>query len=97
MANHDATRIPHTAGGTTTRDDPGDLGVPMRPLAPGEAPRQGPEDALDPEARGDYRDRLGGGRHTTTRARYRHRYDLAPEIERVDQGPRDAAKEHTSP
>ena len=86
-------RIRHTAGGPTTRDDPTDLGVPMRPLAPGEAPRPGPEDALDPTSRGDYRDRLGGVRHTTTRATYRHRYDLAPAIERVDQGPADAAEE----
>lgn len=34
-----------------------DLGVPM---APGEGP-QGPEDALDPEARGDYTGRLDEG------------------------------------
>ena len=40
-----------------TRDDPADLGVPM---TPGEGPK-GPEDALDPNARGDYTDRLGEG------------------------------------
>jgi hypothetical protein len=37
-----------------------DLGVRMAPGEPGEGP-QGPEDALDPNARGDYTDRLGGG------------------------------------
>jgi hypothetical protein len=37
-----------------------DLGVPMAPGEPGDGP-QGPEDALDPNARGDYTGRLGGG------------------------------------
>jgi hypothetical protein len=39
------------------RSDATDLGVPM---APGEGP-QGPEDALDPNTRGDYTGRLGEG------------------------------------
>lgn len=38
--------------------DANDLGVPMEPGAD----HQGPEDALDPNARGDYSDRLGEGR-----------------------------------
>lgn len=56
--------IPHTDKDAprTTRSDATDLGVPMRPLAEGEVPRQGPEDALGLEpTRGDYSDRLAGG------------------------------------
>lgn len=45
----------HSSGGVTTRDDATDLGVPM---AAGPS-HQGPEDALDPNARGDYSDRIG--------------------------------------
>ncbi len=37
--------------------DRNDVGVPMRPGAD----HQGPEDALDPEARGDYSDRMKRG------------------------------------
>lgn len=53
--------IEHSEGGVTTRSDATDLGVPMRPLADGETPSAGPEDALDPTSRGDYSDRLVTG------------------------------------
>lgn len=49
--------LQHTEGGSTTRDAT-DLGVPMKPAEPGET-RQGPEDALDPNTRGDYSNRHG--------------------------------------
>jgi hypothetical protein len=49
----------HSMGGTTTRDDATDLGVPMLPGSPDEP--QGPEDALGPgPKRGDYSNRIGG-------------------------------------
>ena len=51
-------KLEHTEGGTTTRDDRLDLGVPMLP-GDGSEP-VGPEDALGPgPKRGDYSDRLG--------------------------------------
>lgn len=53
--------IEHTRGGITTRSDANDVGVPMRELAEGEKPRRGPEDALDPNSRGDYSERLKDG------------------------------------
>lgn len=53
-------KLEHSRGGSTTRDDRHDLGVPMLPGSPDE--RQGPEDALGiGPKRGDYRDRLGPG------------------------------------
>lgn len=53
-------KLDHSEGGTTTRDDKGDLGVPMLPGDPSEP--QGPEDALgDGPKRGDYTGRVGEG------------------------------------
>jgi hypothetical protein len=43
---------------STTTYDRTDVGVPMRPAAPGET-HQGPEDAADPNSRGDYSNRFG--------------------------------------
>lgn len=55
-ADEDGLR--HSAGGSTTRNDALDLGVPMKQGSPFE--RQGPEDALGlGPKRGDYRGRLG--------------------------------------
>jgi hypothetical protein len=56
--NKNNDELKHTNGGTTTRDDATDLGVPMLPAKPGEK-QQGPEDALDPNTRGDYSNRQG--------------------------------------
>jgi hypothetical protein len=64
----------------TTREDSHDLGVPM---TPGEGP-EGPEDALDPNARGDYTDRLGWGSSYEIRV-VGHREDGSPIIEKVRQ------------
>lgn len=51
-------RLEHVDGGTTTRDDALDAGVPMLP-GDGSEP-QGPEDALGiGPKRGDYRERIG--------------------------------------
>ena len=51
-------KLSHTQGGTTTRDDATDLGVPMLPGSPGEP--SGPEDALGiGPKRGDYTGRIG--------------------------------------
>jgi hypothetical protein len=102
MKNRDTTPIKLNADGTIDRQDPLDLGVPMRP-APAGWTHQGPEDALDPNpTRGDYRDRLGGTHHTTSKAERSGRYDLEPRISAVHQnehanaivdtgGPLDAA------
>jgi hypothetical protein len=50
--------LEHSQGGTTTRDDALDAGVPMLQGDPSEP--TGPEDALGAgPKRGDYRDRLG--------------------------------------
>jgi len=50
--------LEHPQGGRVTRDDPGDLGVPMLPGDPSEP--QGPEDALGAgPKRGDYTGRIG--------------------------------------
>lgn len=59
VATLDANRkLEHTMGGSTTRDDAHDLGVPMIQGSPDEP--QGPEDALgEGPKRGDYRDRIG--------------------------------------
>jgi hypothetical protein len=52
-------KLAHSEGGTTTRDDATDVGVPMLPGSPDEP--VGPEDALgEGPTRGDYRDRIGG-------------------------------------
>lgn len=51
-------KLKHTRGGTTTRDDATDLGVPMLAGAANEP--VGPEDALGVgPTRGDYRERVG--------------------------------------
>lgn len=51
-------KLKHSEGGTTTRDDALDAGVPMLPGDPSEP--QGPEDALGPgPKRGDYSGRVG--------------------------------------
>lgn len=58
-------KLEHSEGGTTTRDDATDLGVPMLPGDPSEP--VGPEDALgDGPKRGDYTDRIGDGYHPHT-------------------------------
>lgn len=52
------SRLSHSRGGVTTRDDKTDLGVPMLPGSPKE--RVMPEDALgEGDKRGDYTKRLG--------------------------------------
>jgi hypothetical protein len=51
-------KLEHSEGGSTTRDDTNDVGVPMLPGSPDEP--VGPEDALgEGPTRGDYRDRIG--------------------------------------
>jgi len=51
-------KLKHSKGGTTTRDDALDAGVPMLPGDPSEP--QGPEDALGiGPKRGDYSGRVG--------------------------------------
>lgn len=51
-------KLEHTEGGSTTRDDKHDMGVPMLPGSPDEP--VGPEDALgEGPTRGDYRERIG--------------------------------------
>jgi hypothetical protein len=51
-------KLRHSQGGTTTRDDAADLGVPMLAGDPSEP--VGPEDALgDGPKRGDYTGRVG--------------------------------------
>lgn len=60
-------KLSHSEGGTTTRDDALDVGVPMLPGSPKEP--VGPEDALGVgEKRGDYRDRIVGEPHETVLA-----------------------------
>jgi hypothetical protein len=60
-----------------------DLGVRMAPGEPGEGP-QGPEDALDPNARGDYTGRLGEGASYQSQV-VGYREDGSPIIEMVRQ------------
>jgi hypothetical protein len=63
-------KLQHTEGGSTTRDDAGDLGVPMLPGKPDEP--VGPEDALgDGPKRGDYSDRIGPSNYHPHEARRR--------------------------
>ncbi len=51
------SKLKHSEGGVTTRDDATDVGVPM--LQGDASERQGPEDALGVgPKRGDYRERL---------------------------------------
>ena len=69
------TKLEHSAGGVTTRDDATDLGVPMLPGSPDEP--VGPEDALgEGPTRGDYSQRIGSDNyhpHTSVRVK-----DAAP-------------------
>jgi hypothetical protein len=60
VASDDANaELEHTVGGSTTRDDALDLGVPMKPAETGPE-YLGPEDALGTEpTRGDYSLRIG--------------------------------------
>lgn len=65
MAKNDSKRPEHTRGGTTTRDDRTDLGVPMLAGDPSEP--AGPEDAFGPgPKRGDYSGRTGNTRSHQT-------------------------------
>jgi hypothetical protein len=58
----DTRELPHTMGGSTTRDDLLDAGVPMLPGSPKE--RVGPEDALgEGPKRGDYTGRVDPNAH----------------------------------
>ncbi len=86
-------RLEHTEGGTTTRDDILDLGVPMLPGSPDE--RQGPEDALGVgPKRGDYTNRIGPSSyhpHETrplTREESRNREPGSPNVKIEAQRPR---------
>lgn len=57
-------KLEHTEGGTTTRDDNLDAGVPMAQGEAGTTSPQGPEDALGTDAtRGDYSGRIDSGPH----------------------------------
>lgn len=73
----DNVKLEHTRGGTTTRDDLLDAGVPMLQGDPKEP--VGPEDALGAgPKRGDYRERVVGEPHTS---------EPIPEDEQVPGGP----------
>lgn len=73
-------RLEHTEGGTTTRDDALDAGVPMLPGSPDEP--VGPEDALGiGPKRGDYTGRVGPGDYQP------HQSVPIPADERVEGGP----------
>lgn len=62
----DTRELPHTMGGSTTRDDLLDAGVPMLPGSPTE--RVGPEDALgEGPKRGDYTGRVDTNAHESIR------------------------------
>lgn len=62
LAFPDPADLEHTMGGTTTKDDKLDLGVPMLQGDPSEP--SGPEDALGSGLkRGDYSDRQDGALH----------------------------------
>jgi hypothetical protein len=59
--------LEHSRGGSTTRDDNLDAGVPMEQGEKGTRQPVGPEDALGHEAtRGDYTDRIDQGPHLQT-------------------------------
>ena len=61
----DNAKLEHSEGGTTTRDDATDVGVPMLPGSPDEP--VGPEDALGPgPKRGDYSRRVGPSDYNPT-------------------------------
>ncbi len=71
--------LEHTKGGTHTRDDGTETGVPMAPPPPGEPQTVGPEDAAGAQpTRGDYSGRSSVGTSV----------ELIPEDEQVPSGPR---------
>jgi hypothetical protein len=84
------TKLAHSEGGTTTRDDATDMGVPMLP-GDGSEP-VGPEDALGPgPKRGDYSQRLGETNYQPHEVRPRSdAKDGEPQVEVVAQAPRAA-------
>lgn len=89
--------LEHTNGGTTTRSDLHDAGVPMTQGSPDEP--IGPEDALGNDAtRGDYSDRTEAGPHMVAvplteeeRQAYRDRGEEVPRSKLVEQTPANPA------
>lgn len=83
-------KLEHTEGGTTTRDDATDMGVPMLPGDPSEP--VGPEDALGPgPKRGDYSNRLGETHYQPHEVRPNpDAKDGEPQVEVVSQAHRAA-------
>ncbi len=82
MAAEKQSKLEHTQGGRTTRDDPGDLGVPM--LAGDASEPVGPEDALgEGPKRGDYSKRLGDANYSP----HQTVLDDNGEVRVVDQAP----------
>lgn len=72
----DNKKLEHTAGGTTTRDDALDLGVPMLPGSANEP--VGPEDALgEGPKRGDYSGRIGPSNYQPHEVRPASAEDIA--------------------
>jgi hypothetical protein len=72
----DNKKLEHTAGGTTTRDDALDMGVPMLPGSPDEP--VGPEDALgEGPKRGDYSGRIGPSNYQPHEVRRASAEDVA--------------------
>lgn len=59
MAKNPKTNETPATDGPTTRDDATDLGVPMKSGDVGTTEPVGPEDAFDPDTRGDYSGRVG--------------------------------------
>lgn len=82
------SKLEHSQGGRTTRDDPTDLGVPM--LAGDPSERQGPEDALgEGPKRGDYSDRLGDQNYRPHEVvADPDAKDGEPQVKVIDQRPR---------
>lgn len=90
----DNDTIPHTDTDAplTTRSDATDLGVPMAEArGDGQPDAPGPEDALDPNARGDYRDRVNQGPHVAmvpkTPERDEETGERGPNVEAVEVAP----------
>jgi hypothetical protein len=75
-SEQDNSKLEHTAGGTTTRDDALDMGVPMLPGKPDEP--VGPEDALgEGPKRGDYSGRIGPSNYQPHEVRAASAEDVA--------------------
>jgi hypothetical protein len=89
-SDKDNAKLKHSAddGGTTTRDDATDMGVPMLPGDPSEP--VGPEDALGPgPKRGDYSKRLGETNYQPHEVRpVADAKPGEPQVEVVAQAPR---------